>query len=81
MAGERPKTSAAQPVHEPSVAVNPTDSTEQHVAGTTIQCISDLSDDSSAAQPAETSAEQAVRKRKAQHLNSPEQPERKAQKL
>ena len=60
MAGKRPRTSAEQPVQEPSVAVDPTDSTEQLVAGTTIQCRSDSSNNSSAAQPAKPSAEQPV---------------------
>ena len=39
-------------------AGDPTDSTEQPVAGTTIQCRSDSIDNSSAAQPAKSSAEQ-----------------------
>ena len=60
MAGKRSRTSAEQPVQEPSVAVDPTDSTEQPVAGTTIQCRFDSIDNSSAAQPAKSSAEQPV---------------------
>ena len=58
MAAKRPRTSAEQRDQQPSVAVDPTDSTEQLVAGTTIQCRSDSSNNSSAAQPAKSSAEQ-----------------------
>jgi hypothetical protein len=60
MAAKRPRTSAEQRDQQPSVAVDPTDSTEQLVAGTTIQCRSDSSNNSSAAQPAKPSAEQPV---------------------
>ena len=65
MAGERPKTSAEQPVHKPSVAVDPIDSTEQLDAGTTSNdtaCKSSAAlttqTESSAAQPAIQSTKQ-----------------------